>query len=145
MGYVNIFADGLHNLIDGMFIGAAYLVSVPLGLATTVAVAAHEIPQEIGDYSILVRAGFTRGKALLMNFLSACAAFIGLFVVVWLGKEIGDATALILPVAAGGFLYLAGSDLIPDLHREQKLSNSFFEFFWLIAGAALMFALTVLG
>lgn len=145
MGYTNIFADGLHNLIDGMFIATAYIVSFPLGFATTIAVIAHEIPQEIGDYSILVRAGFSRKKALFFNFLSAVAAFLGVLIIFIIGK--GGAEHLvgfILPIAAGGFLYLAGSDLMPDLHREQKISNTFFELFFLTLGAALLFFLTFL-
>jgi zinc and cadmium transporter len=127
-----------------MFIAAAYLVSFPLGLATTIAVVAHEIPQEIGDYSILIRAGFGKRKALFYNYLSAATSFLGVFIVFWIGKNSGGITNFILPVAAGGFLYLAGSDLMPDLHREQKLSSSLFEFLWLVLGAALLFFLTFL-
>src|SRR3989338_4747764 len=120
---MNLFGDAVHNFIDGLIIGASYLVSFPIGFATTLAVIFHEIPQEIGDFGILIHGGLSAKKALMLNLLSALTACLGAGIVLLLGSASQDYTIYLLPVTAGGFLYIAGSDLIPELHEhEPKIS-----------------------
>ena len=144
VAYINLVSDGVHNFLDGLIIGASYLVSVPIGLATTLAVALHEIPQEQGDFAILVHAGFTPRRALLMNFLSAILAIVGVVISLAVGLNVNDYTDVMLPLTAGGFIYIAGSDLIPELHRERELPGSLAQFAMLSAAIGLMFLLLLL-
>lgn len=116
--YMNLFGDGVHNLIDGLIIGASYIASIPLGITTTVAVVFHEIPQELGDFSVLVYGGFTKRKALTFNFLTALTAIVGAIVAFVVGSTITGFVPLLIPFAAGNFIYIAGSDLIPELRKD---------------------------
>ncbi|MBI4686829.1 MAG: ZIP family metal transporter [Nitrospirae bacterium] len=118
--YLNIIGDGVHNFIDGMIIAASFMTDQRLGIATTVAVAVHEIPQEIGDFGILIYGGISKAKALMYNFLSGLTALIGALTVYFF---LGDSTWLkdfLIPWTAGGFIYIALVDLIPELHKERK-------------------------
>ncbi len=143
VGYINLFADGVHNLLDGMIIGASYLVSIKVGLATTMAVILHEIPQEIGDFGILVHAGFSRRRALFFNFLSASVSIIGALIALLLGFRGSTFSRFMAPLTAGGFIYIAGSDLLPELHKESKPAQSLIQMAAIIAGAGLMLLLTL--
>jgi len=116
--YLNLIGDGVHNLIDGFIIAASFIAGVPLGVATTLAVAAHEIPQELGDFGVLIYGGFKPRKALLLNFGTALTAIAGGIVGYYLLPHMGGAMIYLLPFAAGGFLYIAASDIIPELHRR---------------------------
>ena len=143
--YTNLIGDGLHNFIDGAIIAASYIVSIPAGIATTIAVLLHEIPQEIGDFAVLIHAGFTKPKALALNFLSAIIAFIGAFIVFWLGSTFTDIEKILIPIAAGGFLYIASSDLIPEIHKHSsKLSQSLLQLLFFIIGILVMATLLLL-
>ena len=144
VGYVSLVADGLHNFIDGVLIGTSYLVSLPVGLATTTAVVLHEVPQEIGDFGVLMYAGFSRSRALLLNLCSASCAIVGAVITLLLGSHLAGLPSMILPVAAGGFIYVAGSDLVPELQKERNISKSFLQLLGIGAGVALMLLLTVL-
>ncbi len=141
-GYISLVADGIHNLSDGLLIGAAWLIGPEPGLAVTLAIVIHEIPQEISDFSILIHAGFSRKKALLVNFLSACSAIVGTLIALLLGAHSETATHIILPLAAGGFIYLAGSDLIPELHKNNSTKNTFEQVSLIIAGFLLIYLTT---
>ncbi|MGQ9662223.1 MAG: ZIP family metal transporter [Kiritimatiellia bacterium] len=141
IGQMNLIADGLHNLIDGVLIGASYLVSVPLGVTTTVAVILHEIPQEIGDYGVLLHAGFTRTMALWFNFISATLSILGAILALAIGTGIRSFAIYMTPFAAGGFIYIAGSDLTPELQKEDDPHKSLWQFVSMGCGAALMLAL----
>lgn len=140
---MNLIGDGVHNFIDGLIIGASYLVSVPAGLATMLAVFLHEIPQEIGDFGVLVHAGFTRKKALFMNFLLALTSILGVLIVFFLGSVEGI-TSFLIAFAAGNFIYIAGSDLIPELHKEVGLKSAFYQLLALVLGVVVMAALVLL-
>lgn len=146
---MNFVGDGLHNLIDGMIIAASFLVSIPLGIATTLAVVAHEIPQEIGDFGVLIHAGLKIKKALLLNFLSALFAIIGAIIVLLLSSSFPalslTLTRILIPLAAGGFIYIAASDLIPELHKETKPGKSFLHILALLVGIIIMILLLKLG
>lgn len=144
-GLMNLVADAVHNFIDGVAIGASYLVAAPVGVATTLAVVLHEVPQEIGDFGVLLHAGFTRTRALLFNFMTACTAVAGAALVVMVGGA-DEGLRLgppMLALSAGMFLYIAGSDLVPDLHREQEVSRSLLQFIAMAAGAGAMLALAL--
>jgi zinc and cadmium transporter len=138
MGYTNLIADGIHNSIDGMLIGASYLVSIRVGLATTTAVILHEIPHEIGNFGVLLHAGFSKGKALFFNFLSATLAVLGAVIALSIGSHAEQFSNAILPFAAGGFIYIAGSDLVPELHKEGNPAKSFLQLVMIVLGIVLM-------
>ena len=140
---LNFLGDGIHNFIDGLLIGASYMVSVPIGIATTIAVILHEIPQEIGDFGILVHGGLSTKKALLFNFISALFAVVGAVMSLILGQFIQGYTPLLLALTAGGFIYIAGSDLIPELqHRcDLKRSTAFGQLIMIILGIAVIASL----
>lgn len=131
---MNLVGDSVHNFIDGLIIGASYLVSVPVGLATTLAVILHEIPQEIGDFGILLQGGYTRKKALLLNFATGLIAIFGALMVLFIGQYTAHLTRFLIPFAAGGFIYIAGSDLMPELHKETDSKKSFFQLLTFILG-----------
>lgn len=139
--YTNLIGDGFHNFIDGLIIAASYLVSVPVGLATTLAVIFHEIPQEIGDFGVLLHGGFSKGKALFVNFLSALLAIAGGVVGLLLNSRVENISLILLPLAAGGFIYIAGADLIPELHKEVGAKKAALQFIAVLAGILVMAAL----
>jgi len=139
--YMNLLGDGIHNFIDGLIIGASYMISIPVGVATTIAVILHEIPQEIGDFGVLIHGGFSKLKALLLNFLTALSAIIGAVVAIVLGSQAEEATLFLVPFAIGAFIYIAAADLIPELHKETKIGKSVIQLVWFILGIGLMMLL----
>jgi len=112
-----IVGDAFHTFVDGAVIAAAVLTSIPLGLTTALAVAAHEIPQEVGDVAILLRAGYSRLRAFTLNVLAGAGGILGAAGMVLAGHVVPQILPYVLAFAAGNFLYVAMSDLIPDLHR----------------------------
>ena len=136
---MNLVVDVVHNFIDGLIIAVSYLASIPLGIATTIAVILHEVPQEIGDFGVLLYSGLKKSKALFYNLLSALVAIIGAAIGLLFATE--TFISLIIPFAAGGFIYIAGSDLIPELHKECGPKDSFWHIFALLLGIGLMVVL----
>ena len=118
-----IVGDAFHTFVDGAVIAAAVLTSVPLGVTTAIAVAAHEIPQEVGDVAILLRAGYSRMRAFTLNVLSGVGGILGAASMVLASKLVPQALPYVLAFAAGNFLYVAMSDLIPDLHRGDSVGG----------------------
>ncbi len=116
--YMNLFGDAVHNLIDGLIVGGSYIASIPLGIVTTIAVIFHEIPQELGDFCVLVYGGFNKRKALRFNFLTALTAIFGAIIALAVGSAIEGFIPVLVPFAAGNFIYIAGSDLIPELRKD---------------------------
>jgi zinc and cadmium transporter len=114
---MNLFGDFVHNFIDGLIIAASYLAAIPIGVATTIAVLLHEIPQEIGDFGVLIHGGFSKGKAIFYNFLTALSAIAGAVIAITLSSFIEGSLVFLLGLAAGGFIYIAATDLIPELHK----------------------------
>ncbi len=143
LGYLNLVSDGLHNFIDGIVIGVSYLAGVEIGFATTLAVILHEIPQEIGDFAILRQSGFTSRQALIFNLLSASLAIAGVIMALFLGSRADVFSPIALALAAGGFLYIAGSDLVPELHKTTDLKESGLQLLALAVGIIIMFLLTL--
>jgi len=121
---LNLVGSVAHNFIDGAIVAAAYLVSVPTGLVTTLAVVLHEIPQEIGNFGVLVYAGYTPRKALLYNFLTSLSGLAGAVLAFFVGEQLPAFSDALLPLTAGAFLYIAGSDLIPELNRRHSYPAS---------------------
>lgn len=142
VGKLVIFSDSVHNLIDGIIIGASFLVSIPVGIATTIAVILHEIPQEVGDFAVLLHAGYSKKKALFLNFISAIFALLGTAIVFILGSVSEKIEFFLLPIAAGGFIYIALSDLIPELHKTKNAKHSLLQIVAILFGVCLMFLLT---
>ncbi|XOU94037.1 MAG: ZIP family metal transporter [Candidatus Kerfeldbacteria bacterium] len=134
----NLVGDGLHNFIDGMIIAGSFMVSIPLGIATTIAVLLHEIPQEIGDFGILIYAGYSKVKALLFNYLSATLAILGAIAVLLMGDHFANAEEYIIPLTIGGFIYIATADLIPELKKEENLKKSILQMISFLFGIGIM-------
>jgi zinc and cadmium transporter len=117
--YMNLFGDAIHNLIDGLIVGGSYMVSIPIGISTTLAVIFHEVPQELGDFGVLIHGGFNKKKAVWFNFLTALTAILGATIALIIGATIEGFIPLLMPFAAGNFIYIAGSDLIPELRKDE--------------------------
>lgn len=142
--YLSLVSDGLHNLIDGMIIAGSFLINPTLGIATATAVIFHEIPQEIGNFAVLVHGGFSRGKALFYNFISALTSFIGAIIVLVFVKDFDAAPTFLLAFSAASFIYIAMSDLIPQLHKEENNVSAFWHLVWFILGIVAMWSLLLL-
>lgn len=141
-----IIGDTMHNFIDGVVIAATFMTSPQLGIITTLAVFAHELPQEIGDFGLMLHKGMKRGKIIWVNIISAIAAFTGAIMTYLLGNVIEGYIPILLSVTAGFFIYIATSDIIPEIHYEKRKLHSVFESFLLLAGIAVMWgAVTLLG
>jgi zinc and cadmium transporter len=139
LGAMNLIGDGLHNFIDGIIIASSFMASLPLGLATSIAVIAHEIPQEISDFGVLIHAGYSRAKALALNFITALAAIAGAVVALIIGLKIENFIDCAIPFTAGGFIYIATADLIPELKKEPHLASSLRQLISILIGILIMF------
>lgn len=144
VGPLILVSDALHNFLDGIIIGMSYLISVEVGIATTIAIILHEIPQEIGDFALLLHAGFGRKRALFLNFLSALFAIAGTLIALVVGDTFEGLVSIATAFAAGGFLYIAGSDLVPEIHKTSHIGKSITQFFAIVCGVALMAVLLLL-
>ncbi len=136
--WLNLIGDAVHNFVDGLILAAAFLVSIPLGITTTIAVIFHEIPQEIGDFGVLVYGGFSKKRALYMNFLTALIAIGGGITGFFVLSSVIPLTPYLLAFAAGGFFYIAASDLIPELNKEYTGRKTVTITLIFIGGIALM-------
>ncbi|MBS7655124.1 ZIP family metal transporter [Candidatus Bathyarchaeota archaeon] len=136
--YLNLIGDGIHNFIDGLIIAASFIVGIPLGITTTIAVIAHEIPQELGDFGVLIYGGFTKFKALFWNFISALTAVFGALFGYFFITYVENIASHLIPFTAGGFLYIAASDLIPELHKQPEFKKSILSFTLFLIGVSFM-------
>lgn len=139
----NLVGDGLHNFVDGAIVAGSFAVSSELGVATAIAVALHEIPQEVGDFGILLHAGLTPRRALALNFTSAVMAVLGALAVL-LFLPVDAIARVLLPFSAGAFVYIASTDLLPDMHKEPEAGRSIVQLAGLLGGIGAMAALLVL-
>jgi zinc and cadmium transporter len=144
-GYMNLIGDFIHNFIDGLVIAAAFVADVHLGWTTAFAMALHEIPQEVGDFGVLMHAGFSRTKAILLNLATAASAVIGGIIGYIFVSQSATLESLLLPIAAGGFLYIAGSDLLPELRKTSVPKHALQLFLVFLVGVSIMLAAKVLG
>lgn len=140
--YLNLIGDGIHNFIDGMIIAASFIISYDLGTATTLAVIFHEIPQEIGDFGVLIYGGIGKRKAIAYNFVSALTAIVGALITYHLAYIQGIEQFLV-PFAAGGFIYIAATDLMPELHKKYGAKESLIQLAAILTGIGLMSALKI--
>lgn len=139
-----LIGDGIHNFIDGLVIAASFIVGIPFGLVTTLLIIAHEIPQELGDFGVLVYGGFKKGRALLFNFLSQLTCVAG-GIVGFFFLQTPEYVAFLLPFAAGGFIYIASSDLIPELHKQENLKKSMISFTFFTIGIVFLLGVKLLA
>ncbi|MFC1612631.1 ZIP family metal transporter [Patescibacteria group bacterium] len=141
-GYMNIVGDGVHNFIDGLIIAASFMIDINLGLVTVLAVALHEIPQEMGDFGVLVYAGFKKLKALILNYISALTVVLGGIVGYFL-SGVHNFVPYMLPIAAGGFIYIATADLLPELKKEGRPLRFTASIIVFLLGIGMMYLLTL--
>jgi len=144
-GYMNLIGDSLHNFIDGLVIASVFLTDFKLGVITTFAIALHEIPQEIGDFGVLIHAGFNKLKALVLNYIVASVIILGGVVGYFASFYINDIVPYLLPIAAGGFIYIAASDLMPEIRKERNAKKSIVSFSVFLLGIILMLAVKFIG
>lgn len=135
---MSIIGGTMHNLVDGMIVAASYAVSVEAGLVTTAAILLHQIPQEIGDFGILVHGGLEPRRALLYNFVSGLGAVVGAGIAIVVGSIASNFAPIIVAVTAGSFIYIAASDLIPELRRSPGHRASLQQLLLMVAGVGLM-------
>ena len=144
VGRMVLVSDGVHNFIDGLIVAAAYLVSIEVGVATTIAVILHEIPQEMGNFGVLIHAGYRKAKALWFNFLSALTAIAGAVTALLLGSITEQFALWLLPLTAGSFIYIALSDLIPELQKNRDVGQGAIQVVAISIGVLSMAALLAL-
>ena len=141
IGRMVLVSDGVHNFIDGLIIGVSYLISIEVGIATTIAVILHEIPQEIGDFGILIHSGYSTSRALWLNFVSALSAVAGTATAFIIGGASETLALWLVPLAAGGFIYIAMSDLIPEMHKAKLPKDSVMQLLAVVIGVVAMLGL----
>jgi len=139
LSYMTLVADSFHNLIDGLVIAASFAVNPAIGFVTTLAVITHEIPQEISHFGVLLYGGFSKAKALWYNFLSATVSILGAIVGVLISLQTNTFTQILLPITAGGFLYIAASDLIPEINHETSWGRSLASLLFFVVGIGIMY------
>jgi len=139
--YMNLVGDGVHNFIDGLIISGSFLIDFRVGLVTSLAIIIHEIPQEIGDFGVLVYGGFSKAKALFCNFFVALISLVGVIVGYFIGSFFEVFNQFLLAFAAGGFIYIAATDLVPELHKETEVSRSISSLVMFLLGIVLMYSL----
>ena len=132
-----IFGDTMHNFLDGIIIAATFMISIPLGITTSIAVFAHEIPQEIGDFGLMIHKGLKRSKIILVNIASAAVAILGALLTYILGESIEKQIPVLIALTAGFFIYIAASDLIPEIHHEKRKNYIIYETLLLLFGVIL--------
>lgn len=142
--YLILISDGIHNFLDGLIIAAAFMVNIPTGILTSLAVILHEIPQELGDFGVLIYSGFEKTKALLLNFLSGVMAVLGGIIGFFLLDKIENAIIFLVPFAAGSFIYIASADLIPEIKQNVSFKQSFFYFAVFVIGILMILFLKLL-
>jgi zinc and cadmium transporter len=141
LGLQNLFGDAIHNFIDGLVIVSAFAADVNLGLAVSLSVALYEIPQELGDFGVLLYSGFSKAKALFFNLFSAFLAIIGALAGYVLISQTESIIKFLLPLAAGGFIYIAASDLIPEINKEKNLKKSVLSIIFFLTAVFVMLML----
>ncbi|MFH1101463.1 MAG: ZIP family metal transporter, partial [Methanobacteriota archaeon] len=142
--YMNLVGDSIHNFIDGLIMAASFVVSIPLGITTTIAIATHEIPQEIGDFGVLLYGGFSKKRAIILNFVIALTAVLGGIVGYFVSNLIENIVLFILPFAAGGFIYIAATDLVPEIRKELDMKKYMATLFVFICGILIMWVTKVI-
>ena len=144
LAIMSLVGGSFHNLLDGLVIGASFLVNIPTGIAITTAIALHKVPKEMGWFGLLVHGGFSKFKAITFSYLSSIFTIIGAVMALLVSNYVENIQFFIIPVSVGGFIYLAGSDLIPELHKEPGLRKALLQLIAMLAGIAVMALLLLL-
>ncbi|MFW5886475.1 MAG: ZIP family metal transporter [Bacteroidota bacterium] len=142
---VNLIGDGIHNFIDGLVIAGSYAVNTTLGITATISIIFHEIPQEIADLGILLYSGLSKKKAFVFNMISATTAILGTILGIFLAGSLNNFTGFIIPFAAGNFIYIAASNLVPQLHRKCDFKETIMHIFAILLGISLIALITLYG
>jgi len=142
--YLILIGDGVHNFIDGLIIAASFIISIPIGIISSIIILLHELPQEIGDFGVLIHGGFSRTKALVYNFLSQLTAVLGGVLGFYL-IGLQEQAIYLLPIAAGGFLYIALVDLIPEVFKEKNKMQAVLNVLLILLGMGILMSGKVLG
>ncbi len=137
--YLNLIGDAVHNFADGLVIGASFVVDIRFGIVTTLVIVFHEIPQEIGDFGVLVYGGFKKAKALMFNFFTALTCVLGVIIGFPLSEKISSFSNYLLPVIAGGFIYIASCDLVPEIHKQKSAKRGLFSIIAFILGIVFIY------
>lgn len=145
VSYLVLVGDGIHNVVDGIIIAVSFIVSIPFGIITTLLIIAHEVPQELGNFGVLVYSGFSKAKALAYNLLAQLTCVIGGISGYFLSSKIQGVIPFILPFAAGGFIYISASDLVPELHKEPDIRKSLSSFSFFVIGILFMLAIKLIA
>ncbi|MBI5051419.1 ZIP family metal transporter [Candidatus Micrarchaeota archaeon] len=138
LAYLSLIGDGVHNFFDGAAIAASFMVDPQIGFTTTFAIILHEIPQEIGDFSLLIYSGFSKTKALVYNFLSGILSVAGALAFYYLSPLVEHSESLALAFTAGAFIYIAAADLVPEIHKEKEWKKSFLQLLTVLVGVTLI-------
>jgi len=136
--YLNTIGDAVHNFIDGAIIAISFVHSTSVGIVATIAIIAHEIPQEIGDFAVLLHGGWSKMKASMINFMTALTSFLGALLAYFYSGFASYSTNFMTAFAIGGFIYIAGTDLIPEIHKEKNLKRSFVQFMFMVFGVLVI-------
>jgi zinc and cadmium transporter len=143
--HMSLIGDAIHNFIDGLIIAASFVADIRLGIVTSIAMALHEIPQEIGDFGVLIYGGYSKTRALFLNFVCALTAIFGGIIGYFLSKYSESSLLFLLPFAAGGFIYIAASDLMPEMRKETDLKKLLFNLGIFILGIMIMYLVKIIG
>jgi len=143
--YMNLIGDSIHNFLDGLIISASFIASPAVGITTTIAITMHEIPQELGDFGVLIYSGMTKQKALFLNFITAITAILGGIIGFYLSSYTQSISPILILLASGGFIYIAGTDLIPEIRKETNAKKSIINFLIIILGILIMYLFKVFG
>jgi zinc and cadmium transporter len=138
-GWMILVGDGMHNLVDGVLIAAAFMTDIHLGIVTALAIAAHEIPQEVSDFVVLLHSGFSRARALMYNVLASLSTIVGALLTYWSLADMQEILPYVLAVAASSFIYIAVADLIPGLHKRAEASATLQQIVLIAAGVSLIY------
>lgn len=142
--YMNLIGDGIHNFLDGVIIAAGFMAGTGLGIVATIAIFLHEIPQEFGDFGVLIYGGFSKKKALFLNFVTALTAVVGGILGYYLLSSVGTVSPYLIAFAAGGFIYIAASDLVPEIRKEENMKKMTLNFIVIILGVVALYLLKFL-
>ncbi|MFA6072890.1 MAG: ZIP family metal transporter [Candidatus Woesearchaeota archaeon] len=142
---INLIGDGIHNFIDGLVIAGSFAVNTAVGISATISIIFHELPQEIADFGVLLYSGFSKKKALFFNFLSAVMAIVGTILGILLISKLQGFENLIIPFAAGNFIYIAASNLLPELHRKCGIKDTALHIFAFILGVGIVILVSFIG
>ncbi len=142
--YLILIADGLHNFIGGLVVAGVFLVDIQLGITTWLAAAAHEVPQELGDFGVLLKGGWKKRKALLFNLVSGLTFLVGGIIAYFTSTQLNINTDYLIPFGAGNFIYIGASDLIPQVNKEESIKGNIIHYLSFVFGLILLYTLSLL-